>query len=82
MESGILTIGNKIKLYRTRKNISIEDFADSLNVSRQIVSRWEHGESIPRFDTAIDIAKQLDVDLNDLKPGKETITTTDLMNML
>ena len=82
MESDVLSIGKKIKLYRTRNNLTIDELAEKLNVSRQIVSRWEHGKSMPKFDTAIDIAKQLNVKLEDLTPSKEKMDVKDIINMI
>lgn len=43
-------IGNKIKSERTKKNISQESLAEMLYVSRQAVSKWEIGQTLPSID--------------------------------
>lgn len=46
-----MTIGEKIKLLRKKENMSQEQLANILGLSRQAVSRWETENAIP--DTAI-----------------------------
>lgn len=43
-------IGNKIKNERIRCGISQEDLAEKLFVSRQAVSKWEMGATMPSID--------------------------------
>ena len=50
-----MTIGEKITKLRISKNMSQENLAQLLNVSRQAVSRWEGGDSIPHIDTLLQI---------------------------
>lgn len=38
-------VGKNIKKYRVSKNMSQEDLAELLNVTRQAVSNWETGGS-------------------------------------
>ncbi len=38
-------VGEKIYNLRKKKNLSQEDLASILNVSRQTISKWETGES-------------------------------------
>lgn len=38
-------IGKRIQLLRKGKNLSQEDLAESLNISRQSISKWESGVS-------------------------------------
>ncbi|MDE5943459.1 MAG: helix-turn-helix domain-containing protein [Clostridia bacterium] len=40
-------IGKKISLLRKEKGLSQEELADALYVSRQSVSKWERGQSVP-----------------------------------
>ena len=56
------------KLYELRKKnqLSQEAFADKLGVSRQAVSKWELGESLPDTDNLITIAKLFGVSLDEL----------------
>ena len=42
-----MTIGNRIISLRKAQQFSQEELADKIGVSRQAVSKWERGESIP-----------------------------------
>ena len=42
-----MTIGQKIVQLRTAADISQEQLSETLGVSRQSVSKWERGESVP-----------------------------------
>lgn len=50
-----MTIGEKITKLRASRNMSQENLAQRLNVSRQAVSRWESGESNPHIDTILQL---------------------------
>ena len=43
-------IGDKIYKFRKSKNLSQEEFANSIGVTRQIVSKWESNQSVPGVD--------------------------------
>ncbi len=55
-----------VKLYELRKktNLSQEQLAEQLGVSRQAISKWESGKAIPESDTLISISKYFDVTLD------------------
>lgn len=40
-------IGQTISKLRTNENLTQDDLAHALNVSRQLVSKWESGEALP-----------------------------------
>ena len=48
-----MKIGEKIYSLRKQNNLSQEELADKLNVSRQTVSKWELGESNPDSDKIV-----------------------------
>ena len=68
-------VGRKISSYRKRKNLSQNELAERMYVSRQLVSKWENGTGIPKIDHIIDLCEILDVNfeellcLNDEKEG-------------
>lgn len=64
-----LTIGNRIKIERKNKNISQQQLADHLNISRQAVSRWENNISLPDLNTIVLIAKYFDIKLDNFTDG-------------
>ena len=51
---------------RKLKNMTQEDIADKVGVSRQAVAKWESGETIPDLEKARLLAGVLEVSLDDL----------------
>lgn len=51
---------------RTKSRLSQEELAEKVNVTRQAVSRWETGETIPNIDTLKLLSKLFDVSINTL----------------
>lgn len=56
----------KLAIQRKKNNLSQEQFADTLGVSRQAVSKWESGTSYPDMDKIIKMTKILNCTLEDL----------------
>lgn len=52
-----MTTGEKIALLRKQKNMTQEELAEILNVSRQSVSRWEMDVAFPETDKLIRLSK-------------------------
>ena len=44
-------------LRRLSKNLTQEELAEKLNVSRQTVSKWETNEALPEMDKALELCK-------------------------
>ena len=51
---------------RTKKGLSQEELAEKVFVTRQAVSRWENGETIPNIDTLKRLSQLFDVSINRL----------------
>lgn len=51
---------------RTRKGLSQEELAEELFVTRQAVSRWERGETLPNPQTLKALSRLSDVSINTL----------------
>lgn len=51
---------------RTKHGLSQEQLADRVFVSRQAVSRWEKGETVPNTETLKLLSKEFDVSINTL----------------
>lgn len=51
---------------RTSKSLSQDELADRVFVTRQAVSRWENGETIPNTETLKLLSKEFDVTINTL----------------
>ena len=56
-----MKLNEKIITCRKQKGYSQEDLANQLGVSRQSVSKWETGESMPDINKLVSIAKVFDV---------------------
>ncbi|MCQ9278363.1 helix-turn-helix transcriptional regulator [Staphylococcus borealis] len=57
---------NKVKVYRSVKKISQLELARSVGVSRQTINMIENDKYNPSLKLCINIAKTLEVTLNDL----------------
>lgn len=63
-------IGVFLKELRNEKNLTQEQFAEQLNVSRRTVSRWETGRNLPDLDLLIEMSDYYSVDLLELLNGE------------
>lgn len=61
-----MTLGEKICTLRTGKGLSQEDLAQRLEVSRQSVSKWETGQSVPDLEKIIRLADLFGVSVDEL----------------
>ena len=43
-------VGNRIQTLRRNSNLSQESLAEQLFITRQALSKWENGTSIPSID--------------------------------
>ena len=57
---------NIILKLRTERGMSQDELADKIMVTRQAVSRWENGDTIPNTDTLKLLSKEFDVSINTL----------------
>ena len=65
-----MTLGQRIYQYRRAKSLSQEDLAESLNVSRQSVSKWETDGSIPDLDKMVALSELFGITLDQLVKGE------------
>ena len=68
MDSNI--IGKFIYTLRKEKNLSQYQLADMIPISRQAVSKWERGVTIPDSSTLLRLSEIFDVTINELLNGK------------
>ena len=61
--------------YRKSKGYTQDDLAEAMGVSRQSVSKWENGESVPDINKIIKLAEYLDVSLDCLFDKENPIKT-------
>lgn len=65
-----MNIGERITELRKSKNLSQEELAEQLGVSRQSVSKWETGVSIPDTDKAVAMSRIFGVTADFLLTGE------------
>ena len=63
-------IGSFLKELRKEKELTQEQLAETLNVSRRTVSRWETGSNMPDLDLLVEMADLYQVDLRELLNGE------------
>ncbi|MHB1485259.1 MAG: helix-turn-helix domain-containing protein [Saccharofermentanales bacterium] len=52
-----MTFSEKIQILRKQNGLSQEKLAEKLDVSRQAISKWESGQSVPEIDKIIAISE-------------------------
>lgn len=60
-----MQIQENIKKYRVAKQLTQEDLAEKLNVSRQTISKWEQGINEPNIDTIKELCVIFDVSIDE-----------------
>ncbi|MBR6094533.1 MAG: helix-turn-helix domain-containing protein [Lachnospiraceae bacterium] len=66
----LVKTGAFLKELRKEKNITQEELAEQMGVSRRTVSRWETGSNMPDMDVLIDISDFYEVDLREILDGE------------
>ena len=69
-----MNIGEKIVVLRKRNKLSQDDLAKKMNISRQAVSRWEQGLSIPDIDSLMNLKNIFKVNYDMLLDDSVEIT--------
>ena len=58
---------------RTKRGLTQEELAQEVYVTRQAVSRWENGETIPNIEALKQLSKFFDVSINTLLGSKRQL---------
>lgn len=62
-----MSLGKNLQyLRRLRKNMTQEDLAEKLSVSRQTVSKWEMDSALPEMEKAIELCRIFNCSLDNL----------------
>ena len=70
-------IADKIKNARTIKKLTQEQVAEDLNVSRQTISNWENGVSVPNINTLILISEKFDIPVDEMLKSGDVVEKID-----
>lgn len=57
---------NALKLARVKKDLTMEQLADKLYVTRKTISSWEKRETKPSVSKVMELHRVLDMSLDDL----------------
>lgn len=63
-------LSEKLRTLRRQHGLSQEQLAAALHVSRQAVSKWESGTSVPESDTLIALSRYYRISLDELLTGQ------------
>lgn len=70
-----MTIGEKITYLRLAENISQEQLAEKISVSRQSVSKWEMDQMLPQIDKVMQLCKLFGITADELLRNEIKIGT-------
>ena len=62
---------NNLYFFRTKANLTQQELADKILVSRSLIARYEHGYDSPSLNTLVRLANELDCSVNDLVYGPD-----------
>ena len=65
-----MSFGENLQTIRRKNQLSQEELAEMLGVSRQAVSKWELGEGYPEVDRLLILSKKLNISLDSLLGGE------------
>lgn len=74
-----MNIGEQLLKLRKEKNLSQEEVADQLNVTRQTVSKWETNQSTPDFDKIMPICQLYGITSDELLTGVKIEKETEVV---
>jgi len=66
-----MDLGEKLFQLRKTKNLTQDDVAEKLNVSRQTISKWETNQSTPDFDKIVPLCELFEIGVEELLTGKK-----------
>ena len=66
-----MLIGDKLKEARLKKNMTQEEVAEKIFVSRQSISNWENNKTYPDIGNVIALSDLYDVSLDELLKGSD-----------
>ena len=61
-----MTVGENLKRLRLLNNLTQDEVAEALQISRQSISKWERDETLPVITFIVPLAKILNCNIVDL----------------
>ncbi|NLJ20294.1 MAG: helix-turn-helix transcriptional regulator [Bacteroidales bacterium] len=75
-----MEFNDKLQQLRKQKNLTQEELAEALYVSRTAISKWESGRGYPSIDSLKAISKLFSVSVDELLSGEELISIAEMEN--
>ena len=75
-----MSLGNRLYTLRKNKNISQEEAAEKLGVTRQTISKWETDQSLPDYDKILPLCELYEISTEELLTGKKSDVETENNN--
>ena len=66
-----MNLGERLFELRKAKNLTQDDVAEKLNVTRQTVSKWETNQSTPDFDKILPLCELYEITTDELLKGEK-----------
>ena len=66
-----MDLGEKLYELRKSKNLTQDDVAEKINVTRQTVSKWETNQSTPDFDKILPLCELYEISADELLKGEK-----------
>lgn len=67
----LYNLGAKIANARKEHKLTQEQLAEQMNVSRQAISHWENGDSLPNYEMLVRLMDVLHMTAEELLPSRE-----------
>ena len=75
-----MEFGEKLQELRKSRDLTQEELAQALYVSRTAISKWESGRGYPSIDSLKEISKFFSVSLDDLLSGEKLVSIAEKEN--
>lgn len=59
-----MKLNEKVREYRRIFNLSQEQLAEKMNVSRQVITKWENGEGLPEIGNLKSLSKLMGISID------------------
>ena len=66
-----MTLSDRLQVLRKSHNLSQEQLAEKLNVSRQAISKWESGQANPDINNLLKLSDIYEASTDYILTGKE-----------
>ena len=77
-----MELGKQIKMYRQEAQLSQEDLADRVYVSRQTISNWENDKSYPDVNSLVLLSEVFHISLDKLIKGDIEMMKSEINKMV